>query len=100
MNQNMKRLMLLESSTGTGSAVQWEGGRLMFEAVSSSWGGGSVKLQVLLLDGTTWVDVGSDTTLTADGIGGAELPICSIRAVATTATGVTAAVRGNGLGGG
>lgn len=98
MSGNRQRYTLLDDATGNGDAYEWTGGRLMFAAISASWGGGSVKLQYLLPDGTTWVDVGSDTNLTADGVGGAELPQGKIRAVATTAT-VTAWVLGTTVGG-
>lgn len=96
---NFQTLTLLSSSTGEGSSQKWNGGRLCFQVKADSWGGGTVSLQMCMPDQTTWVAVGTDTTLMADGIGGAELPICLVRAVATTATGVTAWASGTSLGG-
>jgi len=91
---------LVSNASATGSAVLWKGGRGMFSAVAT-WGGGTVKLQILLPDGATWVDVdkSGDTfvTLTADGLGEFELPSCSIRANIATSTAVYAWVQGTGV---
>lgn len=87
---------LLENASATGDAVYWSGGRGAF-SVKATWGGGTVKLQFQLKDGSTWVDVGPDVTLTADGIGGFELPHGYIRAHVATATAVYAWVEGTGV---
>jgi hypothetical protein len=74
-------------SAGNGTAYAWQGGKGMF-AATATFGGGSVKLQFLLLNGT-YVDVAS-CTLTAAGTATFELPIGWIRAVGTTASGIYA----------
>jgi hypothetical protein len=73
-------------STGT----DWAGGRGVFSVPVATFGGGTVKLQWSPDDGTTWLDVGTDTTLTAAGAGAFELPPCKIRVNIATATAVTA----------
>ena len=40
-------------------------------------------------DGTTWIDVGTDTTLTAEGIANFELGPCDIRANLSSVGGST-----------
>ncbi len=72
-----------------GDPVQWEGGKGSFFC-QATWGGGSVTLQYMGPDGSTWEAVGTDTTLTADGGGNFELPQCHLRISVVTATGVTA----------
>ena len=78
--------MLIENGSATGSAKQWDGGRGVFAAVAT-FGGGSVRLQLLGPDGSTWIDV---ATLTAAGVTAFELPPGRIRAAVTTATAVYA----------
>lgn len=87
---------LAENASSTGSSFTWDGGRGAFSAVAT-FGGGTVKLQFLLPDGSTWVDVGPDTTLTAAGAGGFELPSGKIRVNIATATAVYAWVQGTGV---
>jgi len=70
---------LLNNAAATGAAVQWDGGIGAFSA-AGTFSGATVKLQWLGPDGTTYLDVGTDTTLTAAGAGGFVLPPCKIRA--------------------
>lgn len=85
-------LKLVENASVTGPLVNWPGGPGMFTA-EATFGGGTVKLQVQTQSAAgTWVDVGSDTTLTAAGAGGFTLPPCNIRASIATATAVYAFV--------
>jgi hypothetical protein len=86
------RLDLLNNASATGTAMEWPGGRGVF-AAEATFGGGSVKLQWQLPNGT-WADVGTDTSLTANGAGGFELPNCIIRAAVATATAVYATAVG------
>lgn len=79
---------LLNNEAATSSAKQWPGGKGLF-AVKATFGGGSVALQVLLPDNTTWVTP-TGGSLTADGAVVFELPPCQIRALVTTATAVYA----------
>lgn len=59
---------LLSNASATGSAVQWGGGSGMFSCVGT-FGGATVTLQFMGPDGATWVAMGPDTTLAADGGG-------------------------------
>lgn len=72
---------------------QWPGGRGFFSA-AATFGGGSVSLQYLAPDNTTWVTaldvVGAAVTLTATGGVVFELPPGQVRASAITATAVHA----------
>lgn len=71
------------SNAAAGSSIkQWPGGKGMLIG-KATWGGGSVKLQVMSGDGTNWVDVPS-STLSADGALVVDLPLCAIKAVAAT----------------
>lgn len=76
---------LLENGTATGSAVVWGGGQGHFTAEASNWNGATATLQ-FQTDNDTWVDAGSDTTLTADGNGRFFLPPTNIRIEITVAT--------------
>lgn len=87
---------LADNASATTSAFVWNGGRGAFMA-KATWGGGTVKLQYLLPDGSTWVDVGPDVELTADGMGGFELPPGHIRVNIATATAVYAWIAGTGV---
>jgi hypothetical protein len=78
---------LLNNASATGSAAQWGGGRGVF-AVAATFGGGSVALEYLGPDETTWLTVG--TALTANGLAAFELPPGRIRAAVVTATAVFA----------
>lgn len=70
---------LLSNASATGSTVIWGGGGGVF-AAAGTFSGATVKLQFLGPDGSTWIDVGADTTLTAAGAGYFMLPPGSIRA--------------------
>lgn len=70
---------LLSNATATGSDAQWDGGTGVFSA-AGTFSGSTVTLQWLGPDGTTYMDVGADTTLTASGGGAFVLPPCRIRA--------------------
>lgn len=83
-----------ENISATTAAFIWRGGRGTF--IVKATGFGTVKLQYLLPDNTTWddVDQGSDTfvTLTADGAGNFDMPPCQMRVNVATATAVYATV--------
>lgn len=81
-------VILMSNGSGTGTAVQWPGGKGVF-ATHATFGGGSVAFQFLLPDGATW-GTPTNGSLTADGGFVFELGPCSIRALATTATAVYA----------
>lgn len=77
--------LMSNSDAGNGSDVYWGGGKSAFIA-EATFGGGSVKLQIKLPQGT-YADV-SSVTLSAAGMVATDLPPGTYRAVATTATGV------------
>lgn len=69
-------------STSTGSAMSWPGGAGTFGATCAGWNGANLSLQFQPPggDGTTWVAVGVDTSISANGGGNFNLPPCQIRA--------------------
>lgn len=81
-------LQLVNNGSASSAGSLWPGGTGVF-AVKATWGGGSVALQFLALDGATWITPAGGS-LTADGGVVFELPPCQIRALVTTATGVYA----------
>lgn len=82
---------LYSNISATTAGFTWRGGRGTFLAVAT-FGGGTVKLQALGPDASTWIDAGSDTTLTAAGGGNFELPPGQLRVNVATATAVYAVV--------
>lgn len=72
---------LLSNGSATGSAVEWPGGEGVFE-VEGTWAGATASLQFQTANGT-WLDVGTDTTKTANGAGGFVLHPCQIRVAIT-----------------
>lgn len=84
----MRATLASNAGTGNGSWVEWVGGKTSFMA-RATFGGGSVKLQGLLPDGSTAFDV-SSASLTAAGNINVEIPPGLYRAVNTTATAVYA----------
>lgn len=79
---------LLNNASANGASAQWGGGKGLFSAVAT-WGGGSVQLQYMGPDGSTWLNVGS--AVTANGVQNFELPPGLIRAAVTAATAAYAA---------
>jgi hypothetical protein len=75
------------------SAFPLKGGRYGV-SVLATFGGGSVKLQRLALDGSTFVSMASASDFTAAGGAIVDLPPGSYRFTVATATGVYAEVQG------
>lgn len=78
----MPRMLEDQTSSGNSSTFNWPGGIGTF-AVWGTFDSATVKLQVLgpNNDDSTWIDVGSDVELTADGVGNFQLATgCQIRA--------------------
>jgi hypothetical protein len=71
--------MLLSNASATGAWKAWDGGTGVFSVVGT-FSGATVTLQFQGPDGSTAIDVGTSTTLTAAGAGGFVLPSGSIRA--------------------
>jgi len=90
-----QNIILASNASATGSAQTWPGGPGLFSA-TATFGGGTVKLQFLLPDGSSWADADAAsgttyTTLTAAGGGIFELPPgAQIRVNIATATAVYA----------
>lgn len=86
-------VLLLSNAAATSAGMYWPGGRGMFSAVAT-FGGGSVTLNYLGPDGTTWLVAqqpdATDAALTAAGGVLFELPPGQIRAAVVTATDVYA----------
>ena len=77
----------------TTSAFTLKGGKYG-AAVVATFGGGSVKLQTLGPDGSTYVSVSSGTDFSAAGYATVDLPPGQYRFTIATATAVYAAVTG------
>ena len=87
----MARLTLLSSvsTNSSGDAVQLTGGVMTF-AAWGTWDTATVTLEYSPDGGTTWIAVGSDTTLTADGVANFQLPAGTyIRATVSSVGGST-----------
>ena len=85
-------IQLVNKGSVTSVPFVWPGGPGIFTA-EATFSGGTVKLQYLS-DNLTWLDVGPDTTLLANGGAGFLLPQnAQIRCSITTATVVYAYVR-------
>lgn len=80
-------VILMTNGTGNGSDVFYSGGKAAFMA-EATFGGGTVKLQIKLPQGT-YFDV-ANVSLSAAGMVVSDLPAGTYRAVATTATAVYA----------
>jgi hypothetical protein len=85
---NTQALKFLNNENATSAWLPWRGGSGSF-LVEASWGGGAVKLQVKGPNGTA-IDVGPDTSLSANGGGNFELPPCELRASVAAATAIYA----------
>ena len=77
--------------SATPAAFALKGGLYELAAVAT-WGGGSVDLQSLGPDGSTWMDTDPAMTLTADGRVQAHLPAGQYKLTVATATGVDATI--------
>lgn len=71
--------ILLSNATATGADKWWPGGEGVFQA-EATWSGATVTLQ-FKSDRGTYIAVGTDTTLTANGAGGFVLHPCYVRAL-------------------
>jgi len=76
----VRPLTLLSNATATGSPVRWPGGRGTF-IVDGTFASGTVTLSVISPDGSSYVSVGADAALTAEGVVNFDLPPTLIKAV-------------------
>lgn len=68
--------------------IDFEGGNAAF-LVTGTVGGGTYTLQMQAPDGSTWLAVASNTTLTAAGTGGFSAPACRLRVTVTGSAGAS-----------
>lgn len=57
----------------SGDAIGWNGGEGTLVVWATAFGGGTVTLELSPDEGTTWIAVGTETTLTANGAAGFKL---------------------------
>lgn len=72
-------ITLLSNVAATGSAKSVRRGRYAF-AAHGTFSGATCKLQILGPDGSTYIDAGTDATLTAAGACLVDLPDCVVKA--------------------
>ena len=95
MSTNNYVFQLITNGSATGNSVWWRGGKGLFSVAGTLTGGGSVSLEYLGPDATTWITATDNTsspiTLTAGGGVNFELPAGPIRAaISGTLNGVYA----------
>lgn len=80
-------------SVSTSTAIRWPGGFGTF-AGWGTWKGGTLALKAAFPTSTslTYITVGSDVTLTANGMGNFQLAPCMLRAVVTGASSVATSI--------
>ena len=78
----MTELLTAASTTGPSAATDWSGGRGTFSVVGT-FDGATVQLEHSPDGGDTWVSVGSDTVLTAAGMGNFGVNAGQVRANVT-----------------
>lgn len=87
---NVNSYTLAENAgAGNGSAVGVKAGIYVLQA-TATFGGGSVKVQSLMKDGSTWVDVSGGSLTAAGQSVGLYLPAGQYRSVIATASAVYA----------
>ena len=84
MSTNNYVFQLITNGSATGNSVWWRGGKGRFSVAGTLTGGGSISLEYLGPDATTWITATDNTssviTLTANGGVNFELPAGPIRA--------------------
>jgi len=87
-------LTLLTNATASGDPVDWPGGAGEFAVEASAWNGASVALSKKGPNGT-YISLGADVTLTANGFGAFYCGAGLLKAVVTgSPTGMYADVKG------
>jgi hypothetical protein len=77
-NSSLTKVFDGVTADGNSTALDWPGGVGQM-VVSGTFGSGTVVLQVSPDDGTTWVTVGGDSTVTAAAVVNFDLNSCDIR---------------------
>tara|TARA_R100000005_G_C4913201_1_gene149921 strand:- start:303 stop:617 length:315 start_codon:yes stop_codon:yes gene_type:complete len=81
-NSSFNKVLDAVTTTTNSASINWMGG-VGSIAAAGTWDSATVKLQVSPDDGTTWLDVGSASTLSDDGCANFEFPPCDLRLVLT-----------------
>lgn len=71
---------LIQNAAVTGPAIRVDNGRYVF-VVDGTFGGATVTLTMKSPDGTSFISVGADAALTAEGAVLVDLPTCEVRAL-------------------
>jgi len=74
------------TANGQSPTEKWGGGKGYFNAFGSDFGGGTVSLQYSLDNSATWIAMGENTTITANGGGVFDQTACNIRVNLSGAT--------------
>lgn len=77
------------SYPATPGYIDWEGGNGAF-LLAGTVGGGTYTLQMQAPDGSSWLALGTNTTLTAAGVGGFSAPACRLRVNVSGSAGASA----------
>jgi hypothetical protein len=73
-----------QTSNTNSSTLDWDGGEGQVIA-SGTWDSGKVSLEISPDSGTTWVSVGTDGELTADGVFSFRANPCKVRLAVSSA---------------
>lgn len=74
------------TADGSSPTAKWVGGEGYFNLFGSSFGGGTGTLEYSFDQGTTWVPMGVDTTVTSNGGGEFSQAPCDIRVTLSGST--------------
>ena len=85
-NSSLTKVFDGVTADGNSTALDWPGGVGQM-VVEGTFGSGTVKLQMSPDDGTTWVAIGGDATVTADAVVNFDLNGCDIRLNLSGSTG-------------
>jgi|TARA_R110000824_G_scaffold31783_5_gene103097 hypothetical protein len=85
-NTSLSKVFDGVTADGNSTEVAWPGGVGQM-VVEGTWGGGTVALQMSPDDSVTWVAIGGDATITADGVVSFNLNGCDIRLNLSGSTG-------------
>lgn len=86
-NTNWSNGFKVSGASATQGPFELLGGKYGVSAVAT-FGGGTVKLQILGPDGSTYISIGSTTDFSAAGYAAVDLPPCQVQVTIATATAV------------
>lgn len=73
MAANLRTINATLSADGSTTVITWRGGMGTYAAYGT-WGGGTLKLEASFDNGSTYISLGTDGELTADGAANFEVP--------------------------